>query len=356
MTKHAARGSSEAGRPPLRRTMRWPSPRAARLHVALALLVWAAPLAAQTETRGRFEHGDPDYEPWLLPSDSTPADAGALKARWRALAAEIKTTPNAPAGTYRKYGAMRTGILRWAPDGGYVYLYVYENYSVIDFSYGRVEATTSEVVLRPEREPHRTDRYDRPPLPRRWVFARWEGADYLVPDRRMPDFGHYVAGLGAFNDFNGPCCEFAPFFVRGRGSEPAGADGRPRVPPQYARLMLRPVEAKITSVGRKRKVKRYGLEGTFYSSLLSDVTLTPVHIDAGRGRGVRPNLLFRIEGAPAGQYLKITRAGRRHSDGVIIRNLGASGAEACYDVDPPSFREVACPPVGVGALVTTSPH
>jgi hypothetical protein len=327
--------------------------RAARWLVTLALLTLPAPLAAQTEQRGRFQHGDPDYESWLLPPDSTPADAAALRARWQALAKEIETTTDSSAGTYRRYGAMRAGVLRWVPNGGYVYLYVYENFSVIDFSYGRVEATDSEVVLKPEREPHRTDRYDRPPLPRRWVVAKLEGADYFVPAGQMRDFGHYVAGLGRYNDFNGPCCEFAPFFVK-EGEVPPGVDyGRPRVPHKYARLMLKPIEAQITSVAHRRKVKEYQLEGTFYGSLLVDVTLTSVAINAGREHGVRRNLLFRIQGAPVGQYLKITRVGRRHSDGVLIRNLDDAGRETCYIAG--AMEGVACPPVAVGSGVTTSP-
>ena len=323
---------------------------------ALAVLTHAPASVAQADRPGRFEHGFADYPPWELPSRATRADSDALNARWRALAAELKTTSSGAAGTYEQRGAMRGGYLRWAPGGGFVYLYVYEDIIIIDFSYGKVEVTPSEVIFKVERELRTEDPGDRPrPTPRRWVPARWKWGDFFVPAAEMHDFSDYAAGLGRYNDFNGPCCEFAPFFSKRGGDGVAQGDGpeRPEVPRKYARLMQRPIEATIKSVGRKRSVKVYGLDGAFYSSSLGPVTLTPVRIDVRRRRGLRPGLLFRLVGAPLGQYLKVTRVGRGHSDGVVIRRVRDAGRETCYG--PGSFEELTCPPIVAGAKVTTSP-
>lgn len=328
---------------------------------ALLLLTLAAAVGAQTDERERFVHGYDHYEPWHLPADTGRAEAAALQARWDALAAEIRVGVGAAgfAGTYRQHGAMRTGYLRWAPGGGYVYLYVYEDYLVIDFSYGRAEATPSGLLLTDERGLRRTNEAGYPPeLGRRLMTARWKDSAYLVPERRARDFGNYVAGLAEYNDFNGPCCEFAPFLSKwqGEGDEGGAAppDGPPVVPQEYAGLMRRPVEAEITWVGRTRRVKEYGLDGEFYSSMLSDVTLTPVRLAVGRAPGMRPGLLFRMLGAPDGQYLKVTRVGRRHSDAVVIRNTDEQGREDCFV--PGTVDHVECPPVVVGLRVTTSPR
>jgi hypothetical protein len=322
---------------------------------ALVVLTHAPVCVAQADRPGRFEHGFADYEPWELPSRATRADSDALNARWRALAAELKITTSGAAGTYEQRGATRSSYLRWAPGGGFVYLFVYENIIIIDFSYGKVEVTPSEVVFKVERELRNEDPGDRPrPTPRRWVAARWKWGDFFVPVARMRDFSDYAAGLGEYNDFNGPCCEFAPFFGKvGDGTAQSDGPERPEVPRKYARLMQRPIEATIKSVGRKRAVKDYGIDGSFHSTLLGDVTLTPVRIDARRRRGLKPGLLFRLVGAPLGQYLKITRVGRNHSDGVVIRRVNDAGRETCYG--PDSFEDVVCPPVAVGARVTTSP-
>jgi hypothetical protein len=320
---------------------------------ALAVLTHVPACVAQADRPGRFEHGFADYPPWELPSRATRADSDALNARWRALAEELKTASSASAGTYEQRGAMRSGYLRWAPGAGFVYLYVYEIFAVIEFSYGTVEVTPAEIIFKVERESLAGDGPRLGPIPRRWVAARWKRAEYLVPAEQMSDFGNYVAGLGQYNDFNGPCCEFEPFFVKQEGVEQGMSHEQPDVPQNYRRFMRRPVEATIKSVGRKRAVREYGLEGTLYSSSLGPVTLTPVRIDLRRRRGLRPGLLFRLAGAPLGQYLKITRVGLNHSGGVVIRSVNDAGKETCHV--PDSLEFVVCPPVAVGARVTTSP-
>lgn len=323
---------------------------------AAASLVFACHVtpAAQADDRGRFEHGFEDLPPWYLPPAATREDADALKIRWRAAEEELKTNEHRGAGTYVQRGAMRSGFLRWSPGAGFVYFYVYEDFAVIALSYGKVRVTPAEVVFEVERE-LRPDRQDAPrPLPRRWVAARWKTGDFFVPVERLRDFGNYVAGLGVYNDFNGPCCEFAPFFSK-RAPAPAAEASRPVVPKEYERFIRRPIEAVIKSFGRARPAKGYGLEGEFYSSSLGDVTLIPVRIGAGRRHGVKRNLLFRILGAPEGQYLKVTRVGPHTSDGVVIREMRAEGEGPCYEIRD-TLTWVACPPVTVGTRVTTSPR
>lgn len=332
--------------------------RASRAAVCAALLLLPLfPSArARTQDGPRFAHGYEDAEPWYLPTGTTREEADALQSRWDALAAEIRSgAARAPAGTYERYGAMRSGFLRWSPAGGYVYLYVYENFVAIRFGYGRVNVEPSgRVVFEAEGGRVQPGSEGFGPFGRRWVPAGWKGAAYLVPEREMSGFGQYVAGLGQFNDFNGPCCEFAPFYTR-REEDGAGAGvDAPAVPRRYAGLMRRPFEATLTRVGRARRVREYGLEGEFYSSLLSDVTLTPVRLSAGRAPGMRPGLLFRFADGRDGQYLKVTRVGRRASAGVVIRRLDEKGAEQC--IAPRGVGYVRCQPLAAGARVTTSPR
>ena len=320
---------------------------------AAILFTLAAPLSAQPGERERFDHGFEGYEPWYLPPDTTREDAAALKTRWQALAEEIKSTTSAAAGTYVQRGPMRSGFLRWAPGAGFVYFYVYEDFAVIEFSHGTAETTPAEIVFKVEHESLARDGPRSGPLPRRWVAARWKRSEYLVPAERMSEFGNYAAGLAQYNDFNGPCCEFEPFLSKEGGVERGASHEQPDVPQSYRRFLPKPFEATVVSVGRRRAVREYGLEGTLYSSSLGPVTLTPLRIDVRRRRGLRPGLLFRLAGAPLGQYLKITRVGRDHSDGVVIRRINDAGREICYG--PDSLEDVVCPPVAVGARVTTSP-
>lgn len=339
----------------------------ARLFAALAAVIFActcaspraAAQASADDVREQFEHGFEDVygKTWNLPTGTTGEEAAALGARWKALGEELKTTENEFAGTYRAEGAMRGSFLRWAPGGGFVYLYVYERYSVLDFSYGKVEVTPTALVFTAERERRGLQTDPPSPTPRRWVAARWRTTNYLVPEKKVADFGLFVGGFGRYNDFNGPCCEFAPFLMSGPRRDPRKSFAEPLVPAPYARLMRRPVEASIKSVGRKRVVKDYGLEGELYGQWFGKASLTPVTLDAGRGRGLRPGLLLRLVGEPWGQYLKVTRVFASGSEGVVVRDVDDDGGETYYD-SPTGGGEPqrkVYPPVKAGTHVTSAP-
>jgi hypothetical protein len=342
-------------------------PTHARFVAALvaAVLVACAPSrsAAQAgvdETREQFEHGDEEIQfnkTWELPSDTTKEEAAALNARWKALGEELKSTQSEFAGTYFEGGGTRQSHLRWAPGGGFVYLYVYERFAVLDFSYGKVEVSPAAVVFTVERERRGLESAHPPsPMPRRWVAARWKLLNYLVPEKEMTDFGMYVGGFGRYNDFNGPCCEFTPFLMDKPRRAPQTSFDVPLTPAPYARLMRRPVEATIRFVGRKRVVKDYGLEGELYSQWFERASLTPVTFDAGRGRGLKPGLLLRLVGEPDGQYFKVTRVGASHSEGVVVRHVYDDG-ETYYDSGSGGEepRKKFYPPVRVGTRVTSAP-
>lgn len=340
----------------------------ARLAAALAAVVLALacappPAAAQSgadDVREQLAHGleEAGQKTWLLPGGTTKGEAATLNARWKALGEETKSPAHEFAGTYRAGGVMRESFLRWAPGGGFVYLYVYEHHAVLDFSYGKVEVTPTAVVFTAERERRGVEAGGAPrPTPRRWVAARWRTTNYLVPEKEVAGFGKYVGGFGQYNDFNGPCCEFTPFLRSAPGRDPQTSFDPPRVAAPYARLMRRPAEATIRSVGRRRVVKDYGLKGELYSRWFGRASLTPVTLDAGRGRGLKPGLLLRLVGEPGGQYLKVTRVLASRSEGVVVRDVDDDGGETFYDSVPGGGepRKRAYPPVRAGTRVTSAP-
>jgi hypothetical protein len=334
-------------------------PRLRAAFVAAALVACACVrAAAQTEADDRlFDFGPQAPRPWHLPEETTREEAAALNARWKALGDELKSGAGEFAGTYHEAGVLRHSYLRWAPGGGFVYLYVYEHFSVLDFSYGRVKVTPTAVVFEVERERLGVASARPPsPMPRRWVAARWRLTNYFVPEKDIADFGMYVAGLGQNNEFNGPCCEFTPFFRAEPRRAPAESFDGPKVPAPYTRLMRRPVETTIKSVGRRKVVREFGLEGELYSQRFERASLTPVTFDAGRASGLKPGMLLRLADEPEGQYLKVTRVGATRSVGVLIRNVDDDGRETFYDFggggEP---RQKEFPPVRVGARVTSAP-
>lgn len=311
-------------------------------------------IQAQTEQSEQWENGVGN--PWHLP-DAPKEEIDALKSRWSAIEAEIKSTNNGFATTYSAGGEMRTSVLRWAPESGFVYVYVYENFSVIDFSFGKVSVTPSGLFFTVEREQSTVDHNEVfRTTTRHWIPVRWGRNNYLIPSSQMSDFGNYVAGLAAYNDFNGPCCEFTPFLVARDDDVQSRRLEHPSLPAEYARFIKRPIEATLTRVGQNRIVKNYVSEGELYARFYEKASLTPVRLNVGKRHGVKLKMLFRLTDAPdtyGQQYLKITRVGVDYSEGVVVRDVDASGQVGYYDFDSPQKKPY--PPIVVGSRVTTSP-
>jgi hypothetical protein len=311
---------------------------------------------AQLNQQGRWEHGlNIPSGAWSVPKVSAD-ELNTLILRWSSIGNEIKNTTNTFAGTYWT-ASNHAAFLRWAPQTGFVYVKTYEQLNVVDFSYGNVVTASENIQFVVERDLHSTFFGKRlTPITQVWIPTEWEQQMYLVESKRISDFSLFSAGLGRYNEYNGPCCEGSPFLVRIADSALTGKDEAwqsPRVPPQYVRFIRRPIEAVITFVGQKRFVNGYGLKGPDYSQWFPKASLTPLGINAGAVQGVRRGLLFRIRHAPYGQYLKITYVRKNRSTGVMIRDVDDYGRETYIDS---ADNETKYPPITRGQRVTTSPR
>jgi hypothetical protein len=287
--------------------------------------------------------------------DTADPEVRTLLSRWEAIGAGLSTTANPSSGTYEKFG-YRGYFLRWSPENGFIYVYHSEGLSIIDFSYGKVTVTSEGVVFNPEREMKETFRGQKLKISRKWIPITVEERIFFVAEEEIKNFGDYVAGFGRYNDFNGACCEFSPFFTK--SDKPNQHKSFPAVIPlKYQQLIKQPIKAQITFVGKKKVVNNYGLEGELYSTLFQKASLTPIIINAGRASGVRNNLLFRLIGEPGPQYLKITRVRNKMSNGVIIRDVDDDGKERFFDYDAllKAPKEIRFLPIRIGTRVTTSP-
>lgn len=266
---------------------------------------------------------------------------------WESIGEDLKTERNELAGTYVKGGYNAGYFFRWSVRKGYVLIPYFDQNLITDFSYGSVNfVDASEVNFTPERDLRKGGR-SIDEMPRRWAAV----GKYFVPVEMLKEFGEYMAGLGEYNEFNGQCCEFAPNFLAAR-IDGAGEVDHP-VPPKYARLIRRPVEAEVTFVGRKKTVKDWGYDGKLYSQWIERAVLIPVRINAGSALGVKPNMLFHLIGGPSyDQYLQVVRVGRRTASGYVVRDISHGGKETYVDIK--TDEEKPLPPVKVGVKVTTS--
>ena len=272
-----------------------------------------------------------------------------LLERWDRIGNEAQGLTNSPAGMYIKSG-YRGWMLRWAPGAGYVYVYHSEGLDIIDFSYGKVEVTTSEIRFIPERDMRRTFRGKKLQIPLSWVPAQLSESRFMVPKNEIGNFGQYLAGLVDYNDFNGPCCEFDPFFVlQGSRGAQAPTGSAVLVPAEYQRFIRQPITGQIISIGKRRIVKGYAVHATLFSHYFEESALTPITIDAGRVHGLRKNMLLRFAGDQSNQprqFVRVTSVGSRTAVAVLIRPI--------YENDRESYL-AGFPAIRAGMRVTTSP-
>jgi len=225
------------------------------LRVALIFLLTVVFFAVATGQVSESQYWSP-VEPFRIEVDRHDPEVRELLERWDRIGAEVQDM-------YQKSG-YNGWLLRWAPHAGFVYVYHSEGLSIIDFSYGKVEVTASAIRFIPERDMREVSRGQKLKTPLIWMAAKSPQLKFMIPRDEIKDFGQYVAGLREYNDFNGPCCEFDPFFVSpGRGEVMSGIS-EIVVPDEYRRFMSPPLTGRIVLIGKPRIVKSYGLYGKLY--------------------------------------------------------------------------------------------
>src|SRR2546430_489778 len=90
-----------------------------------------------------------------------------LLSRWSEIGEDLKTNSNPFAGTYEMLGYVGY-FLRWSPDKGFIYVFHSEGLSIIDFSYGQVRVTPTEILFVAEREMKETWRGQKLKTPTAW--------------------------------------------------------------------------------------------------------------------------------------------------------------------------------------------
>jgi len=298
-------------------------------------------------------------EPFRIEVDRQNPEVRELLERWDRIGNEAQGKTDGPAGMYLKSG-YNGWLLRWAPRAGFVYVYHSEGLSIIDFSYGKVEVTASEVQFIPEREMRETFRDRKLSTPLTWVAAKSPQLRFMIPKDEMKDFGEYVAGLREYNDFNGPCCEFDPFFVSRVSTAGLTQEGVSEilVPDEYQRFIRPPITGRVVSIGKRRIVKSYGMDRKLFSQLLDKRSLTPIEINIGRIHGLRKNMLLRFAGEQFNgfdQSIQITSVRRQTAVAVVIRSVDEHNQESYPENPFESDKRINYPPIRAGMRVTTSP-
>lgn len=293
--------------------------------------------SAQLDADGRWVNGV--TESWWQDDGLTREDAAAAAARWKEIGDGLLARPGAGAwtGDYFRGSETHGTYMRWSPGAGFVIARVDKcRAAVMGITYGRVEATPTLVQFFPESEKHSSHSHgghstaNAPLEVIRFVPVVWRGERLLVSADEMEEFGDYVAGVGSYNGWSDLFIEHTVFFSHsGVDAAEPGRDAPPAVPTGYERFLKRPVEANVTSIGKRVFRREFTVEGKNMSRSFARVFLTYVTLDAGTEQGVKDKMVFRAARRDEDEtVVVVVRAGRRRSTAVVVGELDEQGRTA----------------------------
>ena len=309
------------------------------------LLFAAFPIISLAQAQKYVEWHNGVTERWFVDtSEFSQEKLGSAIERWKLIEAEnLQQKSHEWAGGYFIGSDTHGSYLRWSPRAGFVMANVNKCAAMLmGLSFGKVVASPTSVRL--IYEYHRLSNshghgHSPKAAPTEIKFRpiKWRGNRYLIEEKRMAEFGEFVAGLGKHNqEFAWP----ADMIFFSGGEEPKASSGElPIVPQGYERFIRKPIEAKITFVG-KPQLKRYRDEfGTIHKE-----KHIPVRVNVGRSQGVKRGMYLHVLSHEEGETVRVKRVGENSSEGVIIRWL---------DEDLREVRDL--PQVRLGWRVSTMP-
>lgn len=297
------------------------------------MIFFAQVCLAQAYWEGKDSISEGVRQPLII--KDTKENAEVLKARWAAIGEETSSTENLFAGTYQKAG-YRGYYLRLAPNNGFVFIYHYENIDILDYSYGKVKISDSEITFIPEKELSKiTLDNETVKTPQKWiVFGR-----HLVEEDEVKDYADYLSGLSEFNDWN---CECTAFFAKtSRNNSPEYF-----IPEKYKSLFRPPVEGKITFVGKEKLVRKKDFAPQIQ---------TQIRINVGKNQKVEKGMIFRfVQEKDVERKMTVKEVYENSSLALISDDIFEEerGLFATYH-DQESDTDKPLPKIKTGTLIST---
>ena len=120
----------------------------------------------------------------------------------------------------------------------------------------------------------------------------------------------------------------------------------PTVPPEYRQHVRRPVDARVTRVG-KAYVEVDPEDDSW------DELVTPVRINAGSDRGLKRGMtLHALDSDDQDERVELTRVGANYALGIIVRSVRKRPIVKMYEGD--DGKDEPREPIAVGWRLTTS--
>lgn len=283
-------------------------PKSVLILAALYCLVGAIvfPASAQIDTREKWATGR--YEAWVLNyKQYSKTDVLAAQEKWRLLEADDEA--GEWAGQYSPvcdFCEVSLDKLRWSPKSGFIEIHVYTcipELRVLNF--GSALESSMAVQLTPE-YPSASGRSLQPA--KQYLKVKWGERHYLIAEQEIAEFCEHIAGLGIRG-------ENEPFVVKDFYLKDADYEkpvsGLPMLPKGYVHLLKKPIDAKITAVG-----KSY-IEYDYEDGCVKR-TVVPATLDAGRASGVKVGIIFKSLTGDVPSELRVTSVGKHSSRAVFV--------------------------------------
>lgn len=230
--------------------------------------------------------------------------------------------------------------LRLNSNTGFVSFYIYTCLPELRYiNFGKITNSSETIQLLPEFG----NASPRKSAPVTYVKIKWNDRNYLVEESSIDAFAQKTVGIyvepedasaESYQKWNN-------YWVSGDFNKPLS--GLPEFPFNYKKFQRAPIEAKITSIG-KRTVEEKTLGNTSYS----EAAFYTVKIDAGKDKNVKEGITFEIPEIEA--ELFITQVNQKTSVGLIHRNINDSKNDLCHDEN---YNEIACPKIKSALRVKT---
>jgi hypothetical protein len=248
--------------------------------VCLACAAFA--VSAQTDENERWATGK--YEAWYLNYKRySKTDVLAAQEKWKRLDADEDA--GEWAGDYTPlcdFCEVSLDKLRWSPKSGFLEIHVYTCLPELrGLNFGNAVESVTDVHLIPE-YPSASGRSLQPA--RQYLKVKWGERHYLINENEIAEFCRHIAGLDIRRE-NEPLVAGDFYLKDSDWDKPA--TGWPVLPKGYKHLLKRPIDAKITAVGR-------GYVEYDYENGCSKQTIIPVTLDAGSASGVKVGTIFKF--------------------------------------------------------------
>ena len=169
----------------------------------------------------------------------------------------------------------------------------------------------------------------------KYIKVKWDKWRYLVEESALAAFAEKAVGI--YVEPNDEALEnkqnWSDYWINDDPSDDEFVEkeftGLPEFPASYKKFQRQPLAAKLVAVGKRtfEAGKTFGDGG--YTRYFEDSAIYPVTIDAGRNKGVKPGIVFRIP--ETGEEVFITEVKQNTASGFVARNTNEDKNDKCYD-------------------------